>query len=150
MYRHPEIHLTPTQIQTYCRLEVDKILMRFGKTLSDFPSLPQPSISGISSLDNRMIREELSYNIAELQAIHTQNKTLLNVEQLKAYNAVITAVETGQGGVFFVYGHGGTGKTFLYSTIAAKIRSEQKIVLTVASSGIAALLLPDTADLISL
>ncbi|VFQ73299.1 unnamed protein product [Cuscuta campestris] len=135
MYRHPDLHLTPTQIQTYCLLELDKILQRFGKTLSDFQSLPQPSFSEISSLDNRMIREELSYNITELQALHTQNMTLLNGEQLKAYNAVIAAVETGQGGVFFVYGHGGTGKTFLYSTIAAKIRSERKVVLTVASSG---------------
>ncbi|VFQ89048.1 unnamed protein product [Cuscuta campestris] len=72
MYRHPDLHLTPTQIQTYCLLELDKILQRFGKTLSDFPSLPQPSISEISSLDNRMIREELSYNITEKRPpIHT-------------------------------------------------------------------------------
>ena len=45
-------------------------------------------------------------------------------------------------GLFFVHGHGGTGKTFLWSTIIAKIRSEGRIVLAVASSGIASLLLP--------
>ena len=43
---------------------------------------------------------------------------------------------------FFVYGHGGTGKTFLWKIIINKIRSDGKIVLAVASSGIASLLLP--------
>ena len=41
-----------------------------------------------------------------------------------------------------MYGHGGTGKTFLWKTIISTIRSEGKIVLAVASSSIASLLLP--------
>ena len=43
--------------------------------------------------------------------------------------------------MFFVYGYGGTGKTFLYKTLTAVLRSKSQIVLNVASSGIAALLL---------
>ncbi|CAN1120470.1 ATP-dependent DNA helicase PIF1 [Linum perenne] len=38
-------------------------------------------------------------------------------------------------------GYGGTGKTFLWKVISMKLRSEKKIVLCVASSGIAALLM---------
>nr|GFA52519.1 DNA helicase [Tanacetum cinerariifolium] len=41
-----------------------------------------------------------------------------------------------------VYGHGGTGKTFLWKTIIFSLHSEGKIVLAVASSGIASMLLP--------
>jgi hypothetical protein len=41
-----------------------------------------------------------------------------------------------------VNGCGGTGKTFLYKVICSKLRSEGNIVLCIASSGIAALLLP--------
>ncbi|CAN1135598.1 ATP-dependent DNA helicase PIF1 [Linum perenne] len=41
-----------------------------------------------------------------------------------------------------VMGHGGTGKTYLYNCIVAKIRSQGHIALVVASSGIAATLLP--------
>ncbi|GKD27103.1 DNA helicase [Tanacetum coccineum] len=41
----------------------------------------------------------------------------------------------------FVYGHGVTGKTFLWKTIISALQSE-KIVLAVASSGIASLLPP--------
>nr|GEX13634.1 DNA helicase [Tanacetum cinerariifolium] len=44
--------------------------------------------------------------------------------------------------LIFIYGHGGTGKTFLWKAITTTLRSEEKIVLTVASSGIASLLLP--------
>ena len=44
--------------------------------------------------------------------------------------------------MFFVYGHGGTGKIYLYRTILAAIRSKGKIALAVTSSSIATLLLP--------
>nr|GEU82985.1 DNA helicase [Tanacetum cinerariifolium] len=44
--------------------------------------------------------------------------------------------------LIFVYGHGGTGKTFLWKTIISSLRYEGKIVLIVVSSGIASLLLP--------
>ena len=43
--------------------------------------------------------------------------------------------------MFFVDGPGGTGKKFLYNTILAKVRSEGKIAIAVATSGIAANLL---------
>ncbi|GJV33575.1 DNA helicase [Tanacetum coccineum] len=44
--------------------------------------------------------------------------------------------------LIFVYGHGGTGRTFIWKTILSTLRSEGKIVLAVASSCIASLLLP--------
>ena len=42
---------------------------------------------------------------------------------------------------FFIDGPGGTGKTFLYNTLLAKVRSQGRVPLAVAFSGIAALLL---------
>lgn len=42
----------------------------------------------------------------------------------------------------FVYGHGGTGKTFLWKTVISTLRAEGKIVLAVGSSSVASLLLP--------
>jgi hypothetical protein len=44
-------------------------------------------------------------------------------------------------GFFFLSGHGGTGKTFVWKSILSYIRSKGKIVLAVASSGVASLLL---------
>ncbi|XP_078429361.1 uncharacterized protein LOC144701417 [Wolffia australiana] len=45
------------------------------------------------------------------------------------------------GNVFFVDGPGGSGKTFLYSAILAKIKASRLLALSTATSGIAALLL---------
>jgi ATP-dependent DNA helicase PIF1 len=50
-------------------------------------------------------------------------------------------VDNNQGKQIFVEGHGGTWKTYLWNAITTKIRSHGKIVLAVASCGIAALLL---------
>ncbi|XP_048494424.1 uncharacterized protein LOC125494720 [Beta vulgaris subsp. vulgaris] len=46
------------------------------------------------------------------------------------------------GGVFFVYGYGGTSKAYIWRTLCAAIRKMGEIVLPVASIGIASLLLP--------
>ncbi|KAI9092724.1 hypothetical protein K1719_027521 [Acacia pycnantha] len=55
---------------------------------------------------------------------------------------VITSLDKSHGGFFFVYGYGGTGKTFLWNTLSLSLRAIGDIVLIVASSGIAATLLP--------
>ena len=43
--------------------------------------------------------------------------------------------------IFFVDCRGGTGKTFLYNTLLAQVRSQSQVALGLASSGIAPLLL---------
>ncbi|GJV10570.1 DNA helicase [Tanacetum coccineum] len=58
------------------------------------------------------------------------------------YDRVIDAAATKRQELIFVYGHEETGKTFLWKTIINTLRSQAKIVLAVASSGIASLLLP--------
>ncbi|XP_071728570.1 uncharacterized protein [Rutidosis leptorrhynchoides] len=93
-------------------------------------------------MDNRLIREELNYNLQEMRTLHTTLHNSLTPEQLAIYEKVIVAVTQKKGGLFFLYGPGGTGKTFVYNTILTKLRSEKMIVLAVASSGIASLLLP--------
>lgn len=51
------------------------------------------------------------------------------------------AVNNEQGGMYFLDAPGGTGKTFLLQLILATVRMDNKIVLALASSGIAATLL---------
>jgi len=63
-------------------------------------------------------------------------------EQRGIFQTIMQAVNNQKGGVFFLHGYGGTGKTFMWRTLASAIRSQCHIVLTVASSGIASLLLP--------
>ena len=51
-------------------------------------------------------------------------------------------MDANSGGFFFIYGYGGTGKTFIWRAIYAAIRSRGEIVFTIAPSGIAALHIP--------
>jgi ATP-dependent DNA helicase PIF1 len=69
----------------------------------------------------------------------------LNEKQLEAYNFVYNAVQDSSTvqTCFFLDGPGGAGKTYLYETLIATLRGEGKTVLPVASTGIAANLLPN-------
>jgi len=44
--------------------------------------------------------------------------------------------------MFFVYGYEGTRKTFIWKALPSSLRADNKIIIMVASSGIASLLLP--------
>ncbi|KIJ12078.1 hypothetical protein PAXINDRAFT_26023, partial [Paxillus involutus ATCC 200175] len=65
----------------------------------------------------------------------------LNVEQCNVYNVIYDSVQRQAGITFFVHGSGGTGKSFLYNTLCCALCGQGKVVLCVALSGIASLLL---------
>ena len=112
-----------------------------GTTLRRFPEMPYPDDRYVSEFGNRLIYDETHYNPEELQDEYVHMYASLTTEQKGVYDTIMTSVETGSGGVYFVYGYGGTGKTFLWKTLAAGIRRNGDIVINVASSGIASLLM---------
>lgn len=94
-----------------------------------------------SDIINRELQRETSYNVTDLLSYGQTNEPNLLQEQNNVYDTIMLAVAAQQGGFYFLDAAGGTGKTFLISLILAKIRSQGKIALAVASSGIAATLL---------
>lgn len=52
-------------------------------------------------------------------------------------------VQTQHEDVFFLYGYGGTSKTYMWNPFSIAIRSKRKFDLTVEYSGITSLLLPE-------
>ncbi|XP_074303209.1 uncharacterized protein LOC141637635 [Silene latifolia] len=128
LFGDPNLELSDAAKRPYTLLEIDKILMRYGTRLSDIESMPQPVESDVHGMENRLIRDERKYDRKQLRDEWEGKVKLLNREQ-KVINAVSSKLHE----LFFVYGHGGTGKTFLYGAISAKLRSEGKIVLNVAS-----------------
>ena len=66
---------------------------------------------------------------------------MINTKQQKAFEKIIKSATNKLGKIFFLNGPGGTRKTFVYNTVCHKLWGEGLIVLCVASSGIAALLL---------
>ncbi|XP_019227142.1 PREDICTED: uncharacterized protein LOC109208481 [Nicotiana attenuata] len=83
----------------------------------------------------------LEMNVFSMEE-HQQLVKNLTDEQKSVYEKIIRDVNEDKGGFFFLYGFGGTGKTIIWRTLSSAIRSRGDIVLTVASSGIASLLLP--------
>jgi hypothetical protein len=64
-----------------------------------------------------------------------------NGDQLSAYKTILNVVTNKEGKLFLVYGSGGTSKTFVWTTLLSHLQGQGKIVLIVASLGIASLLL---------
>ncbi|XP_031111844.1 uncharacterized protein LOC116015818 [Ipomoea triloba] len=126
----------------FALVELEKLLTLWGKSLRDFPDMPLPDETNIGFMENMLIAEELAYDKESLKIEHKTLLTQLTDEQKNVYDSVINDIDCNGGGLFFVYGYGGTGKTFVWRTLSSMIRSRGDIVLNVASSGIASLLLP--------
>jgi hypothetical protein len=67
--------------------------------------------------------EEMSYNrnVLGIEAVELQSH--LNSKQRVVFDAVLRVVSVGVELTPFVSGHGGTGKSFLWRTIMATLRS---------------------------
>ncbi|GAB2285927.1 hypothetical protein Dimus_039733 [Dionaea muscipula] len=129
------------QIEDYGLYLLDQVLQESGKTLLDFPSMPQPIRQWNPVIPNRLIFEHEQL-LRDAQQVDAQSDIdRLNLEQRVAYNTIIQSVLGNMGTVFFLSGGAGTGKTFLYNTVALKCRRLGHIVVSIASSGIASLLL---------
>lgn len=113
-----------------------------GTSLTNYDGMPTPPTNYHNSGVNRLLFDERKHVKTELAALHDNMFPGLTDEQRSAYKEIMDAVSSGRGGTFFVYGFGGTGKTHIWKILSAAIRSKGEIVLNVASSGIAALLLP--------
>ena len=65
----------------------------------------------------------------------------LNVKHRAAFEIITSTVQKNKVTTLFISGGAGTGKTFTYNTLALHIRSLGHTVITIASSGVASLLL---------
>jgi hypothetical protein len=120
------------------------LTLMFGKngySLSSF-NLTSGSLPTARLLGNRLLLEELQYDKNMLKEQSHLLCGKLNADQRTIYREIMNDVTASLGGVYFILGHGGTGKTFLWNAIVTSLRADGLVVLAVASSGVASLLLP--------
>ncbi|GJV48551.1 DNA helicase [Tanacetum coccineum] len=139
--RIPQIERHAKKLQASVLFDIELMLNSYSKSLEDF-GLPAPPQDMLPLLQNRLLMEETNYNPEVLLKEKNLLIPRLNEDQKLIFNEIVTAVQPNVQKLMFIYGHGGTGKTFLWKAITTALRSEEKIVLAVASSGIASLLLP--------
>ncbi|XP_042065272.1 uncharacterized protein LOC121808756 [Salvia splendens] len=104
--------------------------------------MPYSEPQYFESVQNTLISDELPYDREALGREHLEFLSKFTDEQLNVHDTIMSFVNSTKGKMFFVYGYGGTGKTFIWRSLSARIRSTGGIVLNVASSGIASLLFP--------
>jgi hypothetical protein len=66
--------------------------------------------------------------------------SLLNEEQRATYDEIMSTIDFKRGGLFFVDGPGGTGKTFLYRALLGIVRNQNKLAIATATSSVAAIM----------
>ncbi|SGY12269.1 BQ5605_C011g06448 [Microbotryum silenes-dioicae] len=136
--------ITPEHVASWGLLQLSNILQRLNSSLSDH-GLPLPAIQfDDKASTNLLIMEEsaTAAELDELEGLWRNNFELCNTKQRVVVETVLDSILNSCGKVSFIDAPGGTGKTFLEKMILARIRSEGKYALAVASLGIAALLLP--------
>ncbi|KAL2990436.1 hypothetical protein AAZX31_11G201000 [Glycine max] len=139
----PALQLDDRTLQNLVLLEIQQLLQANQRSLRDYPSMPYLEDANCPTyLDNSLILAELNYNNEELRSEFEHLFSHMTDEQASIYNQIVEAVNKDEGGMFFLCGYGGTGKTYIWKALASSLRADNKIVIMVASSGIASQLLP--------
>lgn len=139
-YENLQYNIPKNDIINYILVALKDILNNNCSSSSKF-NLPMPNQQNVHIRQNRLIHEEMNYNLLDLQQIHMNLLLNLNLEQMQIYQCIKQSIDNNEGQMIFVYRHGGTSKTYLWNTIISGIRPIGKIVLTVASSGIASFII---------
>jgi hypothetical protein len=132
---------TDAQRQDFGLYLIDKLLSHHGKRLQDWETMPLIEGNWGQVFGNRLMLEQQDYFTPELAGQAAERIATFTPDQSAAFEKITSAVSTKSGEIFFLHGPGGTGKTYLYNTLCDHLRSQNKYVLCVASSGIAAILL---------
>ena len=149
---HTGIAATDAVVCASVLLDIEQRIKSSGKQLTDFnlslsdedrELADHAEAAASQSREPKEIRDELipqpdRAQLAESAKVHFAT---LKPSQRAAYLAVLQAVKDPKGRRIFFDAPGGTGKTYTFNTILSALRAEGHIVLAVASSGIAAILL---------
>ncbi|CAI6377042.1 unnamed protein product [Macrosiphum euphorbiae] len=119
-------------IEDMCLMMSNKLLIQLGLITPNRP---------MHDVFNKEVHREKTYDLNTLKELIQKNLPLLNEQQKYVFDTLMKVTNYDTGGIYFLDAPGGTGKTFLISLILATIRSQNKITLALASSGIAATLL---------
>eukprot|EP00267_Zea_mays_P024234 XP_008650714.1 uncharacterized protein LOC103631627 [Zea mays] len=115
-----------THVEQMVLIDIRNMLQSMGKDIKTFPLPPM-----IDAYDDAIGTAREVYEEESIQPTveDVSLKDSLNEEQRAAYDKIMSAVDTDQGGLFFVDGPGGTGKTYLYRVLLATLRNQGKIAV---------------------
>nr|GLL17392.1 uncharacterized protein LOC109154751 [Ipomoea trifida] len=130
---------TDDEVQLMVLQLIANAVEKMGRKIDDFNLVDNRLSMSTQEKEDREIAAEYNIQVSEYDLLCVEK---LNVEQHNAFDTIMASIISNSGGVYFIDGPGGTGKTFLYKCLLATVRSRKWIALATASSGIAASILP--------
>ena len=120
---HTNLKLDDETLEQYTLIEVEKLMRMHDRSLNDIKEMPKIKHVLLKELGKSLWNQEMDYDVAEETLRHDTLYNLLNAEQ-RAIS--LDSVDKKDGKLYFVYGAGGTGKTFLYKAIISRLAQENK------------------------
>jgi hypothetical protein len=117
----PTITLFEDALKDHALYEIDQVLIRNEHCLEDFPTLPKSNYIPLIRGGNQLVQEELAYDQHSLTTNVDDANNRLNGDQCNAYKSILNVVTNKDGKLFFVYESGGTGKTFVWTTLLSHL-----------------------------
>ena len=78
--------LSENQLRSYALYETEKLLIKAGKSLKDYPPMLLPDMPLIRERNNKLLEEELSYDKEALAAEYASSYTKLNILQKHVFD----------------------------------------------------------------
>jgi hypothetical protein len=122
---NPNYTVPHEQLMDLLIQNLTNVFANSGGNINDY-NLPKLATRCTAINDNRLINDEIGHEPLMLFMHASSLISQLNDDQRTIYNTITQRVLSGRPGFFFVCGHGGTGKTFLWNAIIASLRSEKK------------------------
>ena len=122
---NPNYVVPQEQLMNLLIQNLTKVFANSGGNINNY-NLPNLTAQCAAIGDNRLINDELDPEPLMLSLHASSLISQLNAEQRTIFDTITTRVLNGGPAFFFVCGHGGTGKTFLWNAIIASLRSEKK------------------------
>ncbi|CAN0912558.1 hypothetical protein LINGRAHAP2_LOCUS27427 [Linum grandiflorum] len=120
-------------LRTTVLLSLQSLLNTYSVTLAHF-NLPLPTTHNLQPATDDLISEQLQFDTSIEYSQYMSSLATLNEAQKKAHDAILASFQNAGAKLFFLYDHGGTGKTYLYNCVISRVRSLGHIAIVVASS----------------
>lgn len=104
--------LSDDELKNLTMVVIKILLQRNNKCFKYFSIMPRVNMSLISKTYNLLIYDELNYDLQSLCLEH-ETLTFTKTKEQSICDTIISSVNENHDDLFFLYGYGGTGKTFV-------------------------------------
>jgi hypothetical protein len=93
----PTLQLSDSQMKVYALVEIEKLMWQVSKSMKDYLQIETPSLDQLGEIGNRLMNEEMSYDMDIQREEHQRIYNNLNVDEKTAFNAIMESVDSRQG-----------------------------------------------------